>query len=84
MVDNDIEDAFLQGVAMVGFSRQFIRDPDFLNNGYMNKCVQCNYCIGTLIKKDNLFECIYDRNARLKAEKAKDEKIEDYKVDTVI
>ncbi|CAL6047729.1 FAD/FMN_dependent oxidoreductase [Hexamita inflata] len=48
---SDAEEALSDGVAMVGFSRKFLRDPMFLVQEKDNKkCVRCNMCIKDLVE----------------------------------
>lgn len=59
MTVENSEEALKMGAAMVGFSRQFIRDDKFLINGE-KKCVHCNWCIKNFSTLEDGLICVFD------------------------
>ncbi|CAL5984493.1 FAD/FMN_dependent oxidoreductase [Hexamita inflata] len=57
----DAQMAFDDGVPLVGYSRKFLRNDQFLIDGDTKKCVRCNQCIGAIYKGQDAHCTISER-----------------------
>ncbi|CAL6006872.1 FAD/FMN_dependent oxidoreductase [Hexamita inflata] len=59
----DAQQAFNDGVYLVGYSRKFLRNPNFLIDEDVKKCIRCNQC-AIAVHKGEYAHCVIDQNKK--------------------